>query len=76
MKLVALTLLLATGSLKVALTLVPRPTFDAPRPGVTLATVGGVVSGVAVVNDQLSFEVSGFPAWSVIPPGPPCRVAV
>ena len=43
-KLVAVTLLPAIGSLKVALTLVPRLTFGALLAGVTLATVGGVVS--------------------------------
>ena len=41
---VAVTLALEIGSLKVALTLVPRLALDAPLAGVTLATVGGVVS--------------------------------
>ena len=38
------TLAAEIGSLKVALTLVPRPTPSAPLAGVTLETVGGVVS--------------------------------
>ena len=52
-KLVDVTLAVEIGSLKVALTLVPRLTFDAPLAGVTTATVGGVVSGAKVVNDQV-----------------------
>ena len=52
-KLVAVTLAARDRLVKVALTLVPRLTFDAPFAGVTLATVGGVVSGATVVNDQL-----------------------
>jgi hypothetical protein len=52
-KLVVVALALEIASLKVALTLVPRLTFVAPFAGVTPATVGGVVSGAAVVNDQL-----------------------
>ena len=49
-KLVAVTLAVAIGSLKVALTLVPRLTFDAPFAGVTLETVGGVVSTTLVAK--------------------------
>ena len=29
-----------------------------------------------VVNDQVKFEASGFPAWSLMPFEPACRVAV
>src|SRR6188472_2869229 len=50
-KLVDVTLALEIGSLKVALALVPRLTFDAPFAGVALATVGGVVS----VWDSVAF---------------------
>ena len=49
-KLVAVTLAAAIGSLNVALTLVPRLTFDAPFTGVTAETVGGVVSLTLVVK--------------------------
>ena len=52
-KLVPVTLVGAIGSLKVALTPVPRLTFPPPLAGVTADTVGGVVSGAVVVNDQV-----------------------
>ena len=52
-KLVPVTLAGAIGSLKVALTLVPRLTFTALSAGVTVETVGGVVSSTTVVNDHV-----------------------
>jgi hypothetical protein len=75
-KVVPFTLAAEIGSPKVALTLVPRLTFVAPLAGVTLATVGGVVSTARVVNDQLKFDASAFPAASLIPLAPERSVAV
>src|SRR4051794_22520989 len=49
-KLVPVTLDAEMGSLKFALTLVPRLTFVAPLAGVTAATVGAVVSRTLVVK--------------------------
>ncbi len=59
-----------------ALTLVPRLTFAAPFAGVTAETVGGVVSGRTVVNDQLKSDASALPEVSLIPPEPERSVAV
>ena len=70
------TLVGAIGSLKVALTPVPRLTFPPPLAGVTADTVGGVVSGAVVVNDQLKFDASAFPARSLIAARAGRRVAV
>src|SRR6185312_14981924 len=64
----------AIGSLNVALMLVPGPTPVAPAAGTVLATVGGVVSGATVVNDQEKSAASALPARSFTPP--PTSVAV
>ena len=44
--------------------------------GVTLVTVGAVVSGTAVVNDQTTLLASALPARSFTPLAPPVSVAV
>ena len=75
-KLVPVTLATEMGSLKVALTLVPRLTFPPPLAGVTAVTAGGVVSAGIVVNDHVKSEASAFPAVSLIPAEPPTSVAV
>jgi hypothetical protein len=75
-KLVPVTLAGAIGSLKVADNVVPTLTFVAPAAGVTAETVGAVVSGAAVVNDQVKSEASAFPARSFTPLEPERRVAV
>ena len=45
--------------------LVFSPIFVAPSDGVTEITEGGVVSGVAVVVNELEKELAVFPAKSV-----------
>src|SRR5207244_1782781 len=75
-KLVPVTLEAEIASLKVALTLVPRLTFVAPPAGVTVATVGGVVSAASVVKDQEKSDARALPAVSLIPLPPESRVAV
>ena len=55
-----------TGSLKVAVTLVPAATPVAPGAGVRPVTVGGVVSGAAVVNVQVTGSI-WLPAVSLAP---------
>ena len=64
------------ASLNVALTLVALLTLVASLAGVTVRTVGGVVSGSAVVKDHVWSEARAFPEVSLIPPEPDTRVAV
>jgi len=65
------TVLAFSGSEKVAVTLAPVLIFVAPLAGVTLLTVGGVVSdggAAAVLNDQMFGVAKALPATSVIVP--------
>ena len=55
-----------TASLNVAFTLLVTATLAAPVPGVVVVIVGRVVSGTAVVNDQLVLAIV-FPAVSLAP---------
>ena len=65
------------ASEKVAVALVPADTSTALSTGLTLVTVGGVLSGAAaVVKLQLSSAASGLPAVSLTPAVPPLTVAV
>ena len=66
------------ASLNVAVTAVVVATPVAPLVGDTLVTVGGVVSGVAVVKDQLKLLASALPAVSFTrgSVAPPFTVAV
>ena len=64
-----------SASEKVPVTVVPVATPVAPAAGTVAMTVGGVVSALAVVNDQLTSAASGLPATSVMPPTPPLSVA-
>jgi len=75
-KLEPMTLAGAIVSLKIAVTLVPWLTAPAPFAGVTVETVGGVVSGTTVVNDQVKSAARAFPDVSLIPPEPERSVAV
>jgi hypothetical protein len=63
------------ASLNVTVTAVVTATFVAPLAGLTLLTVGRVVSGT-VVKDHVKFAASGFPAASCTPLAPPTTVAV
>jgi hypothetical protein len=68
-----------TGSENRTVTFAVSVTPDAPRAGVTAATVGPVSStggGAAVVNDHVRSTWSVFPARSAAPPVPPETVAV
>jgi hypothetical protein len=53
------------ASLKVAVTAVVVATAVAPTIGETAVTAGGVVSGVAVVNDHVTLVASALPATSL-----------
>jgi hypothetical protein len=66
------------ASLNTAVTAVVAATPVAPLVGVTLLTVGGVVSGVVVVNDQVKLAASALPARSFTrgSVAPPLTVAV
>ena len=66
------------ASLNVAMTAVVAATPVAPLVGDTLVTVGGVVSGVVVVNDQVKLVASALPAESFTrgSVAPPFTVAV
>src|SRR5438034_6683084 len=66
------------ASLNVAVTAVVVATPVAPLAGDTPVTVGGVVSGVAVVNDHVKSLASALPAESFTrgSVAPPCTVAV
>ncbi len=72
-KLVDVTLADEMASLKVALTAVPRLTFPAPLAGVTVETVGGVVSvpdSVALMYWRFSHEAySLLPQFGGLPQG-------
>ena len=62
------------ASLNVAVTFVLVETLVAPLAGLTLLTVGGVVS--IVVKDQVKFVANALPAASFTPLAPPTTVAV